>query len=95
LKQLPREKIQISTKFGVQRTGFSNMQVNGSPEYVRSCCDASLKRLDVQYIDLYYQHRVDTKVPIEETVSDLVLSTTWLQRVISCLQFEIIKFSAN
>ena len=71
------------------------MQVNGSPEYVRSCCDASLKRLDVQYIDLYYQHRVDTKVPIEETVSDLVLSTTWLQRVISCLQFEIIKFSAN
>jgi len=71
LKQLPREKIQIATKFGVQRTGFSNMQVNGSPEYVRSCCDASLKRLDVQYIDLYYQHRVDTKVPIEETVGEL------------------------
>ncbi|GMY20952.1 probable aldo-keto reductase 1 isoform X2, partial [Fagus crenata] len=71
LKQLPREKIQIGTKFGVQRTGFSNMQVNGSPEYVRSCCDASLKCLDVQYIDLYYQHRVDTKVPIEETVGEL------------------------
>ncbi len=71
------------------------MQVNGRPVYVCSCCDASLKRLDVQYIDLYYQHQVDTKVPIEETVSDLVLSTTWLQRVISCLQFEIIKFSAN
>ena len=53
------------------------MQVNGSPEYVRSCCEASLKRLDVQYIDLYYQHRVDTKVPIEETVShSLALSTT-------------------
>jgi predicted oxidoreductase len=52
---------------------YPNLQVNGSPEYVRSCCEASLKRLDVQYIDLYYQHRVDTKVPIEETVSDLLL----------------------
>lgn len=39
------------------------------PEYVRSCCEASLKRLDVDYIDLYYQHRVDPKVPIEITVS--------------------------
>ena len=56
------------------------MEVNGSPEYVRSSCEASLKRLDVQYIDLYYQHRVDTKVPIEETVShSLALSTTWQQ----------------
>ncbi len=54
-------------------TTFPNLKVNGSPEYVRSCCEASLKRLDVQYIDLYYQHRVDTKVPIEETVSDLLL----------------------
>uniref|UniRef100_A0A2N9EEH9 NADP-dependent oxidoreductase domain-containing protein n=1 Tax=Fagus sylvatica TaxID=28930 RepID=A0A2N9EEH9_FAGSY len=71
LKQLPREKIQIATKFGIQRTTFPNLQVNGSPEYVRSCCEASLKRLDVQYIDLYYQHRVDTKVPIEETVGEL------------------------
>ena len=71
------------------------MQVNGRPVYVCSCCDTSLKRLDVQFIDLYYQHQVDTKVPIEETISDLVLSTTWLQRVISCLQFEIIKFPAN
>ena len=59
------------------------MQVNGSPEYVRSSCEASLQRLDVQYIDLYYQHRVDTKVPIEETVSDsLALSTRCLQWVI-------------
>ena len=45
------------------------MIVKGSPEYVRSCCEASLKRLDVDYIDLYYQHRVDTSVPIEDTVS--------------------------
>ncbi|KAK4541611.1 hypothetical protein RGQ29_033235 [Quercus rubra] len=71
LKQLPREKIQIATKFGVKIIGFPQMEVNGSPEYVRSSCEASLKRLDVQYIDLYYQHRVDTKVPIEETVGEL------------------------
>ncbi|KAK4596381.1 hypothetical protein RGQ29_014423 [Quercus rubra] len=71
LKQLPREKIQIATKFGVQKSGFPQTQVNGSPEYVRSSCEASLQRLDVQYIDLYYQHRVDTKVPIEETVGEL------------------------
>ena len=70
LKQLPREKIQIATKFGIQTLAFPNVKVNGSPEYVRSSCEASLKRLDVEYIDLYYQHRVDTKVPIEETVSD-------------------------
>jgi aryl-alcohol dehydrogenase-like predicted oxidoreductase len=47
-----------------------DMMVKGSPDYVRSCCEDSLKRLDVEYIDLYYQHRVDTNVPIEETVSD-------------------------
>ncbi|KAK4596361.1 hypothetical protein RGQ29_014408 [Quercus rubra] len=71
LKQLPREKIQIATKFGIQTLEFPNVKVNGSPEYVRSSCEASLKRLDVEYIDLYYQHRVDTKVPIEETVGEL------------------------
>ncbi|XP_050275024.1 probable aldo-keto reductase 1 isoform X8 [Quercus robur] len=71
LKQLPREKIQIATKFGIQRIGYPQMEVNSRPEYVRSCCEASLKRLDVEYIDLYYQHRVDTKVPIEETVGEL------------------------
>ena len=42
--------------------------MNGSPEYVRQCCDASLKRLGVDVIDLYYQHRVDLNVPIEETI---------------------------
>ncbi|KAM3705118.1 hypothetical protein ACB098_03G055500 [Castanea mollissima] len=71
LKQLPKEKIQIATKFGIQRIGYPQMEVNSRPEYVRSCCEASLKRLDVEYIDLYYQHRVDTKVPIEETVGEL------------------------
>lgn len=46
--------------------------VKGSPEYVRKCCEASLKRLDVDYIDLYFQHRVDTSVPIEDTVSNYI-----------------------
>ncbi|MED6159156.1 palmitoyltransferase akr1 [Stylosanthes scabra] len=70
LKQLPRENIQIATKFGVEKRVPSTFEIkiNGSPNYVRSCCEASLKRLGVEYIDLYYQHRVDTTVPIEDTV---------------------------
>ncbi|KAJ1413892.1 NADP-dependent oxidoreductase domain [Sesbania bispinosa] len=71
LKQLPREKIQLATKFGIVKLDFSSVHVKGTPDYVRSCCEASLKRLDVDYIDLYYQHRVDTTVPIEETVGEL------------------------
>lgn len=73
LKYLPREKIQLATKFGIvpKNLNFQNHGINGKPEYVRACCDASLKRLDVEYIDLYYQHRIDTSVPIEETVSPL------------------------
>lgn len=71
LKQLPRENIQLATKFGIVRLDFSNLVVRGTPEYVRSCCEASLKRLDVEYIDLYYQHRVDISVPIEETMHEL------------------------
>ena len=64
-----RDKVTIATKFGITRTeggGFG--EVNGRPEYVRAACDASLKRLGIQVIDLYYQHRVDEQVPIEETV---------------------------
>ncbi|KAL1342611.1 hypothetical protein HN51_029143 [Arachis hypogaea] len=71
LKELPREKVQLATKFGVINNGGMNFEVKGSPEYVRKCCEASLKRLDVQYIDLYYQHRVDTSVPIEDTIGEL------------------------
>ncbi|KAF8017969.1 hypothetical protein BT93_H3002 [Corymbia citriodora subsp. variegata] len=71
LKQLPRENIQLATKFGIVRVEASNMSVKGTPEYVRSCCEASLKRLGVEYIDLYYQHRVNTSVPIEETMGEL------------------------
>ena len=72
MKQLPREKIQVATKFGIAGIGDAGVIVKGAPDYVRSCCEASLKRLDVDYIDLYYQHRVDTSVPIEETVSDFI-----------------------
>ncbi|XVF42170.1 hypothetical protein PTKIN_Ptkin01aG0338100 [Pterospermum kingtungense] len=71
LKQLPREKVQLATKFGIAGMAPTGMIVKGSPEYVRSCCEGSLKRLDVDYIDLYYQHRVDTSIPIEETMSEL------------------------
>jgi aryl-alcohol dehydrogenase-like predicted oxidoreductase len=63
-----REKVQLATKFANVIDEKGNMSVRGDPEYVRSACEASLKRLDVDCIDLYYQHRVDTKVPIEITV---------------------------
>lgn len=64
-----RDKVVIATKFGVMRDEKGGyLGTNGRPDYVRSACDASLKRLKLDYIDLYYQHRVDTKVPIEETV---------------------------
>jgi aryl-alcohol dehydrogenase-like predicted oxidoreductase len=64
-----RDQFIIATKFGNMRgSDGSFLGVNGKPEYVRKCCDESLKRLDIDVIDLYYQHRVDASVPIEETV---------------------------
>ncbi|HEX4190654.1 MAG TPA: aldo/keto reductase [Marmoricola sp.] len=64
-----RDEIQLATKFGNERLpDGTRVGVNGSPEYVRAACDASLQRLGVDVIDLYYQHRVDQTVPIEETV---------------------------
>jgi aryl-alcohol dehydrogenase-like predicted oxidoreductase len=65
-----REKVFLATKFGIVRDKANPAVrgVNGRPEYVRASCDASLKRLGVEVIDLYYQHRVDPTVPIEETV---------------------------
>ncbi|TQD84508.1 hypothetical protein C1H46_029943 [Malus baccata] len=71
LKQLPRDKVQLATKFGIVKFQPNQVFVNGTPEYVRSCCEASLKRLGVDYIDLYYQHRIDTTVPIEDTMEEL------------------------
>jgi aryl-alcohol dehydrogenase-like predicted oxidoreductase len=65
-----REQAFIATKFGIMRDPANPTArgVNGSPEYVRASCDASLKRLGIDTIDLYYQHRVDPNVPIEDTV---------------------------
>lgn len=63
-----RGKVVLATKFGqTQQPGGAN-GVNGRPDYVKAACEASLKRLGVDVIDLYYQHRVDPSVPIEETV---------------------------
>lgn len=77
-----RDKVVVATKFGIMRSkplengGWAPITgISGRPDYVRSCCDASLKRLGIDCIDLYYQHRVDAEVPIEETVgamADLV-----------------------
>ena len=71
-----RDKVVLATKFGNQRgEDGSFLGVNGRPDYVRKSCDGSLQRLGVDHIDLYYQHRVDRTVPIEETVgamADLV-----------------------
>ncbi len=64
-----RDQVVLATKFGnVRAADGTNLGVNGRPEYVRTACDASLRRLRVDVIDLYYQHRVDKTVPIEETV---------------------------
>ncbi len=64
-----RDRVVLATKFGIVRSADPNARaVNGKPEYVRSACEGSLRRLGVETIDLYYQHRVDPHTPIEETV---------------------------
>ena len=64
-----RDQITIATKFGnMRRLDGAHLGINGTPEYVKAACDMSLKRLGVDHIDLYYQHRVDPNVPIEDTV---------------------------
>jgi aryl-alcohol dehydrogenase-like predicted oxidoreductase len=64
-----RDQVVLATKFGNERNPDGSwIGINGSPEYVRKACDASLERLGVDHIDLYYQHRVDLDTPIEETV---------------------------
>ncbi|GAB3874319.1 aldo/keto reductase [Dactylosporangium cerinum] len=61
-----RDEVTLATKFGIQRDGGTR-SINGHPDYVRAALDASLARLGVDHIDLYYQHRVDDRVPIEDT----------------------------
>jgi aryl-alcohol dehydrogenase-like predicted oxidoreductase len=64
-----RDRITLATKFGVARDEAGGwLGIKGGADYVRACCDASLKRLGTDYIDLYYQHRLDPQTPIEETV---------------------------
>lgn len=63
-----RDRVVLATKFGVVRDGPMASTVSGRPDYVLSCCEESLKRLNTDHIDLYYQHRVDPDVPIEDTV---------------------------
>jgi aryl-alcohol dehydrogenase-like predicted oxidoreductase len=73
-----REKIVLATKFGLQGSSVTGEQrINGRPEYVHAACEASLKRLGTEYIDLYYLHRLDPETPIEETIGamrELVLT---------------------
>jgi len=66
-----RDKVVLATKFGNIRNPDGSPGANGKPDYARQCCDASLKRLGVDVIDLYYIHRVDPTVPIEDTVGAL------------------------
>src|SRR6201995_55027 len=63
-----RGEVVLATKFGNVRNDDGSREIRGDAEYVRQACDASLRRLGVDYVDLYYQHRVDPNVPIEETV---------------------------
>lgn len=65
---MPREKIQVATKFGIVNIEATGLVISGKPEYARACCEESLRRLGLDYVDLYYLHRVDRTVPIEETV---------------------------
>ncbi|XP_059650921.1 probable aldo-keto reductase 2 [Cornus florida] len=70
LKGGTREKVELATKFGVTFVD-GKREARGDPAYVRAACEASLKRLDIDCIDLYYQHRIDTRLPIEVTMGEL------------------------
>ncbi|WP_445263089.1 aldo/keto reductase [Pseudokineococcus sp. 1T1Z-3] len=70
-----REQVVVATKVGIRRRPDGSRSVDGRPEHVRAACEASLRRLGVEHVDLYYQHRVDPDVPVEETwgaLADLV-----------------------
>ena len=68
-----RDKVILASKFGIVRSEEGTwLGLNGTPDYVKASCDASLKRLNTDYIDVYYQHRMDPDVPIEETVGAMV-----------------------
>ncbi|KAL4591162.1 hypothetical protein LXL04_004112 [Taraxacum kok-saghyz] len=70
LKGEVRKKVELATKFGIN-TEDGAYEIRGDPAYVRAACEASLKRLEIDCIDLYYQHRIDTRVPIEITMGEM------------------------
>ncbi|XP_062164606.1 probable aldo-keto reductase 2 [Alnus glutinosa] len=70
LKGGVRDRVELATKFGISY-GDGKIEICGDPAYVRAACEASLKRLQLDCIDLYYQHRIDTRVPIEVTIGEL------------------------
>ena len=78
-----REKVELATKFGGVRSVDGNWEIRGDTAYVREACEASLKRLEIDSIDLYYQHIIDTRVPIEITVCNFLHSSKY--RVISVM----------
>ena len=80
--------MELATKFGFFIVEGEISEVRGDPEYVRAACEASLKRLDISCIDLYYQHRIDTRIPIEITVS-------LLPNPASCHGFNVSKLALN
>ncbi|GLT69439.1 hypothetical protein SLA2020_415880 [Shorea laevis] len=71
LKGGVRERVELATKFGISFAADGKRETRGDPAYVRAACEASLKRLDLDCIDLYYQHRIDTRLPIEVTIGEL------------------------
>ncbi|MED6224728.1 hypothetical protein PIB30_086849 [Stylosanthes scabra] len=71
LKGGVREKVELGTKFAINFIEDGKLNVRGDPEYVRASCEGSLKRLNIDCIDIYYQHRIDTRVPIEITMGEL------------------------
>jgi len=70
---IPRNSFTIATKFGIGNSSDGQRRAFGNRTYVRECCEASLKRLGLDYVDLYYVHRIDQTVPIEETMEELAL----------------------
>uniref|UniRef100_A0ACD5UZ90 Uncharacterized protein n=1 Tax=Avena sativa TaxID=4498 RepID=A0ACD5UZ90_AVESA len=66
-----REKVELATKFGISSTADGNRKIRGDPAYVRAACEGSLARLGVDCIDLYYQHRIDSNVPVEITMGEI------------------------
>jgi aryl-alcohol dehydrogenase-like predicted oxidoreductase len=76
LREVPRDSVIVATKFGFRIGPGGIRSVDSSPENVRRACDGSLQRLGIETIDLYYQHRVDPKVPIEETVDAMAKLVT-------------------